>query len=353
MTYVGPEWLKTSQDYQLQLARGVIIPERTLAAKAMGLILGRFADRVTPFSRGWIRGNAPSGSVVYFNGEAAGASVAFARKRGLPSIFIPHNYAPEYLVAEGGRVGWLERRRNKILSEGAFAGYGNADARICLTNQDRENYEQACGRTSRNCVISPCYFAYQGGQVASRNNHAASSKPTILINSNLALDANVRGATLFLKDCWPAIRNGTSARLVLAGRWPKPELLRLAHGDPRIQIVTRPEPEEMEAVFQKATVCLAIAFEGSGIKLRVAEALRRGIPVIATTHCSRGYEEVSPEVLRVSDTAEGLVSAVENFLSTDATRITRRCLDEHARLFSFEAGLARMRGLEEIFESIR
>jgi glycosyltransferase involved in cell wall biosynthesis len=352
VVYVGPEWLKSKEDYGVVTREIVVIPERGRFSKTIGLLRGNIADRVTPFIRRWISEFAKSKStdeyVVYLNGEATGGSIELVRQFGFRTVFIPHNFAPEYLWAEGDKPGWVEQRRRNILAKAALDGYRNADVRICLTDDDRMSYEKVCNIEERSNVISPCYFAYESEPFRTDDRVVAENERVILINSNLALEANAKGAMFFLRECWPALHSESNTKLVLAGRWPRDELLQYCETDPKVEIVVRPEPAEMEAIFVRASVCLAIAFEGSGIKLRVAEALRRGIPVVATTHCSRGYEEVSPEVMVVDDSPEGILQGINRFLSMDRASIYTKCTSEHESLFSFAAGLKKLSKLQDL-----
>jgi glycosyltransferase involved in cell wall biosynthesis len=94
----------------------------------------------------------------------------------------------------------------------------------------------------------------------------------------------------------------------------------------------------MDSLFAFCRVCVSTIDAGSGIKVRVSEALRRGRPVVATPHSCVGYEAIDSQVLQVSE-IEGMMDAIESVLSSgrpgDLERLSRSEFD--AKL-SFEAG---------------
>lgn len=356
VTYFGPPWLHCSEGYEVELAERIEVGQRGLLTKAWHWLVGDAVDRVSPLVGRFLRLLKPKVPVVYFNGDASGAAVRMAQRHGLLSVFIPHNYAPEYVISEGTPLSLVERRRVKILSRVAVDGFGNASARICLTRQDRDHYLSACaGQVDPETCVAPCYFSYHSPSSDQMESAAITtvSPPMILFNTNLALRANVEGIRYFIENIWPYLRDVPGLRLVLAGRAPRGEVLDLVARYPSIDLVVRPEPAVMERLFQQATVCAAIAFDGSGIKLRVAEALRRGIPVLASEHCARGYEEVSASVLKVFHEAPEAIAGIRDLLKADRPTMAAACRAEHQHHFGFEAGLNRMRGLESILRVAR
>lgn len=344
--YLGPNWLASPDDLTVHVDSFVEIPERNMLRKAIGLLSGRAADRVSPFARKWLSREGRKERIVYFNGDAsAGAIPHVSRKLGLRSVFIAHNYPPEYLQSEPSGGKWVERRRRDLLARAALAGFRSADAAVLLTDQDRRHFLRSAKGERPGYLMSPGYFAYRGAEGEQNLPDYAGRRDSILINTNLAVGANAEGALEFVEKAWPIIRKKSRVRLILAGRWPREELQCLAAEDERIDLFVHPEPEEMEEIFQRARVCIAVAFRGSGIKLRVAEALRRGIPVVATAHCSRGYELVGPEVLAIAEQPPELAEATLAFLDRDDLAVARQCCSEHDRLFAFPRGVEKIKTL--------
>ena len=100
---------------------------------------------------------------------------------------------------------------------------------------------------------------------------------------------NEAGVLSFLRDVWkPLSAVQSDVTLILAGRFPLESIKAEAALHANVEVYERPEPEEMEQLFARTDMCVATSIHGSGIKLRIAESLRRGIPVLSTPYCTRG-----------------------------------------------------------------
>jgi hypothetical protein len=349
--YLGPPWLPCETGYDVEVAAVHEVGDRSALAKAWHLLRGDSIDRVSPHVRAFMAARAGSQAVAYFNGDSVGAAVNEASGLGHATVFIPHNFTPAYLAAQGDAQGIVEPRRRDIAARSAVDGFGHSRARVCLTLEDRDRFVEATRRPelSGSC-IAPCYFAYKRKNVASvRTLVDETVGPSVLINTNLAVPANIEGIVFFVREVLPRLtREVPGLRVIIAGRAPPRPIYDLLKLSPALEVHARPEPAAMDRLFGSASVCLAIAYRGSGIKLRVAEALRNGVPVVSTRHCAVGYESVSGGVLRIGDTAEEIAKGITEFLAADRREVAELCKSEHERCFGFDVGVAKLRGLEHL-----
>ena len=94
----------------------------------------------------------------------------------------------------------------------------------------------------------------------------------------------------FLNDLYPLIsKRHENVRFVIAGRHPREELKRACFGNERVELID--SPEDMDAVIRKANVYLCPTRLGGGLKLRIMDGLKMGIPVLAHEISARGYEK--------------------------------------------------------------
>jgi glycosyltransferase involved in cell wall biosynthesis len=169
-----------------------------------------------------------------------------------------------------------------------------------------------------------------------------------LIACSLGIEQNIGGIVRFINDAWPQCLKSErlrSAKLVLAGSSPAPMVQELAARMPTIELIPNPSAEDMGRVFSRARVCLSTIESGSGIKIRIAEALRHGKPVIATPHSAMGYERVDPRVVRVSTIPSMTSHIAEIYSHPDPSLLDRLARSEFEDKFSFESGAARLRAL--------
>lgn len=128
------------------------------------------------------------------------------------------------------------------------------------------------------------------------------SRDRILIFAG-SLDSafNEQGLRQFVDRCWPALKE-TGHTLVVAGRHPSADLTVFLSRQPGVRLVS--DPPEMEPLLRNARMLLLPDMSGSGMKLRVAEALSLGLPIVGTRLGLRGYECVSSFGRAVESIAE-------------------------------------------------
>lgn len=341
LRYVGPAYLEDSPHDELDRIDARFVPNRSAAAKLWDVATRLSVDRTGPIAEQELSAQDPSDCVVYVNGEAAAQCARIAAARGFRTIFIPHNYPDEYAAAR--QSGIAERFRTRLVQHHALRAFAAASVTLTLTRQDLERFQAAHSGPPHGRGRPDMYFGYRAPEQAFDPQDMANDRPfNILLNTNFGLAENERGVLEFLEAIWPQVADSIPARLILAGRAPGETLKSVVAGlGERVTLFERPDHDEMAAIFARASVSVASTREGSGIKLRVAEALRRGLPVVTTEHCARGYEGVSPDVVRVYETPGDAVSAVLDIYAARAELgILARA--EYQRLFSYEAGVAKM-----------
>lgn len=356
VTWVGPEFVGGVSREDLALEHFVDAPERSLVQKVRGALIDGHADRTTPAAAAFLRENCPPNSVVYVNGEVAGQVVALASKAAKhgerTTVFIPHNHAREYARSENDNPllwRWVYRRN---YCRAARIGHEQAAVRLFLTRSDRHAYEAECGQAEgASRSLDGMYFGYrplaESAPIAVAN--AAQKRFTLLINTNLSQQQNEAGVLSFLHEVWPKIRDQIAgSHLILAGRNPRPSIQEAVSQYPGVELISRPEPDEMEQIFQRSSICLATTEGGSGIKLRVAEALRRGLAVVSTPSCARGYEDVAEDLLKVRNSPAEFAGAIVDLHRADLNTLSDRCRSCYAEQFSFEAGMRKMQQLGDL-----
>ena len=126
---------------------------------------------------------------------------------------------------------------------------------------------------------------------------AESSVPTLLFTGSLGYYANVDAARYLAHALWPGIRARVpDARLVIAGRNPRPSVLHLGT-IPGVEV--RPDVPDMFAVLRQAWVSIAPMRCGAGVKNKVLEAWAVGRPVVMSPIAASG--------LALDEAARGLV----------------------------------------------
>src|SRR5690606_22523285 len=111
---------------------------------------------------------------------------------------------------------------------------------------------------------------------------------------------NADGVGWFLSEVWPLVQDGAPGlRLMIVGADPAPEIL--AQACDGVEIAGSVSEEALDAAYRRARLAIAPLRFGAGVKGKVLEALRHGVPCVTTTVGAQGLEAAA--ALRVADDA--------------------------------------------------
>ncbi|MGH7042033.1 MAG: glycosyltransferase [Acetobacteraceae bacterium] len=162
----------------------------------------------------------------------------------------------------------------------------------------------------------------------------------ILFVGGFAHPPNEAAVLWFAREILPLIQaRHPTARLIVAGSHPGPRVRALA----ATGVVIRADlsAEALRAQYRAARVAVAPLLFGAGVKLKVAEALRDGTPLVTTTIGAQGLAGIEATV-SIADTQASFAAAVTALLGDPALWRTR-CAGQlaYARSHLTEAALRR------------
>jgi glycosyltransferase involved in cell wall biosynthesis len=169
--------------------------------------------------------------------------------------------------------------------------------------------------------------------------------PRLMFLGNLSVPHNIDAATYAVRELWPAIRQRwPKARLFLAGADPSPAVRRL--GEVEGVEVTGRVPD-LSVLWRQMHVMLAPLRFSTGIQNKILEAMAAGVPVVTVPAPAEAIHARNGVHLLTSDTAEGLVEAVNQTLQDpDAARVRAARAREHVRAhFTWDMPVRRMEQL--------
>lgn len=141
--------------------------------------------------------------------------------------------------------------------------------------------------------------------------------PGLLFFATLSWPPNAEGLTRFIAEGLPPLLERVpKARLVVAGSGAPETLIRLVH---RARGVEYAGPvDDDERLYRRARCLVDVAVGGSGSRVKVLNALARGLPVVTTTDGTEGLDVVGGEHLLVADRPEAMAGPVARLLTDDA-----------------------------------
>ena len=142
---------------------------------------------------------------------------------------------------------------------------------------------------------------------------------TLLFVGSFGYAPNLEGIRWFVTEILPLVPATTRVRVRIVGR-DGPDALRALGRDRRVEIVG--EVDDLTPFYRSAALAIAPLRSGGGTRLKVIEALARGVPVVATTTALRGIE-VGDDMVWRADDAPTFAAAVAAALADTEGRAAR------------------------------
>lgn len=230
----------------------------------------------------------------------------YAKKHNIKTIVRVHNIEKDYSY----NMYKLDKSIKKYLYYLYYSYTENkiikmSDYIIVLTNKDRNyllnNYN---GINPENIIVMPVCLKRREAEIKRFN----PKKINILITGSLWYGPNYEGIIWFISNVWDKVRD--NCNLYIAGSKPTDKLKELSAEDSRIKLFEN--PEDMKPIFEMADIYISPIFSGAGMKVKNAEAMSYGLPVIGTEHSFIGYEETQ-NLHNVVNTAEEFTAAIQKF----------------------------------------
>ncbi len=109
----------------------------------------------------------------------------------------------------------------------------------------------------------------------------------VLFVGNYLHPPNIEGALWLAREVWPRVRRQRpAARLMLAGRDPPPAIRALAAPDIRVPGALA----DLRPLYARSSLFAAPIFWGSGVRIKLLEALACGLPVVTTALAAEGID---------------------------------------------------------------
>jgi glycosyltransferase involved in cell wall biosynthesis len=126
---------------------------------------------------------------------------------------------------------------------------------------------------------------------------------------------NIDGIKWFIESCWPEIqRSRPNASLYIVGSVCDA----LGHAPAAIKLLN--VVESLEDLYAMASVVISPLRAGSGLKIKLIEALSKGKAVVATSTTLQGVADMLSGCVRVADTAPSFASMVTDLLADESSR---------------------------------
>jgi glycosyltransferase involved in cell wall biosynthesis len=237
---------------------------------------------------GWaietIRATAPTVPVVFDAIDAMGLHYERAAASAAPVL------APAFAI-EARRC---RRRESEIAAAAALA--------VAVSERDLAALAAPPGR-GRVVPVS-------GREVA--GTAVPAGEPVVLLSGNLGYRPTVEGAIRFAREVWPRIRRRVpDARWILAGARPVAAIRRLSSLD---GVEVHGDVPDLGHYLRSARVVVAPMNSGSGVPMKVLEAMAAGVPAVVHPWAAAGLVGGSGDAVAVAEDADEWIEVLTDLL---------------------------------------
>jgi len=236
--------------------------------------------------------------------------MAAAKRHGLPWGFRLHNvewliwqrYAERFPVWHPARW-YLLNQALKVQREEAHA-LTQADVVFAITPVDRDRALHLA--PTANVVVAPAGV----DPVHWERERQPTQPPQVVMASNFRWVHNADALRWFLDDVWPAVRQHHQATFHVIGvdvpAWVAEHAVNGVYVDGFV-------PDLAER-YRSASISVAPLFVGSGMRLKIIEAMAAGLPVVATPVSAEGIELFEADGLLRADRAANMATSILGLL---------------------------------------
>ncbi|MBM4145748.1 MAG: glycosyltransferase [Nitrospira sp.] len=143
------------------------------------------------------------------------------------------------------------------------------------------------------------------------------TEEALLCVATLTWEPNTDGLLWFIRNAWDSLKQQfPELRLYIVGRNPDPRLQKICNS--RKDIFLPGFVEDLKGYYSKCRVFLAPLRFGSGMKVKVINAMYRGIPAVTTPAGVESLEVQDMRHIAIADTQEKMVEACRVLLQDKA-----------------------------------
>lgn len=226
---------------------------------------------------------------LFDHNSIAGSLVSTCKKNGIKTIVLNHNCEQEYFRDNNSRT------KNYLLlptvRKNEKKSYQECTYNIFLTKEDELTFNKLYGHSNTKSVVGGC-FLKKGEEInVNENKEYNKGRLKIVISGTMGNVQNLDGINYFLDELYPMLPDNID--VVMTGKNPPDSLIRKVEPFSNIEIIAN--PENILEIVGECDIFLCPTRLGGGMKLRVMDGFRCGLPVIAHKISARGYSEFIKE----------------------------------------------------------
>ena len=276
---------------------------------------------------------------VINGGLYAGDMMDMIHRYGLKIMVIHHNFEREYAMDNKGLL-TLGGRTSYFIVKNEKQAYQKADVNCFLTREDIDLFNKHYGKSPAKSFLLGTFGPYD----IELPHSIEPSQKIIAITGSMNSIQTMCGISDVHKNYYDIIKELCPEwELVIAGRNPRQEVYNLQKENPeKIRVI--PNPENMDEVTSPASIFLCPTNVGGGLKLRLMDGLRMGLPILVHKVSARGYDIFFEKpYFKVYEDRESFKHGLQELLRFSSKGFSRSDIQtEYLLHFGFKAGRERV-----------
>lgn len=274
--------------------------------------------------------------IIFDNSCVSYHLIDLAHKYNSKVITIHHNYEYEYVRDSSAwfirpiRLFWVKKYEKQSLFK--------SDLNLTLTQQDRVLFQEKYALNHEKVEVLGC-FEPQKRQY--KNSFQKMHSNCFIITGNLSAQQTKKSLIPWLKEYYPLLTKiCPGSQLTIAGKNPSKSIKEMCK---QLNINLISSPNDMDIILEQANFYICPTCLGGGIKLRIMDGLRHGLPILTHKVSARGYDMFANKFLFEYNNTTNFVSSLKKMISQEYNN--NQIINEYINVFSFESGVNRLKDI--------
>lgn len=222
---------------------------------------------------------------IFDDNGIAGTLVLDAKKYGCRTVVINHNCELEYF--RDNLTGVKKRLLLPIVRYNENLSYKKCDYNIFLTKEDHDLFHTIYGETMAKNIVLGCFL--HKDELFSIDDRVCfhSNNLSLVISGTIGNIQNLDGIMFFLDELYPKVPQ--NMEIVITGKNAPSHLREKIKKYKNVRLIEN--PKELLSIVNECDIFVCPTKLGGGMKLRLIDGLRCGLPVIAHKVSARGYSD--------------------------------------------------------------